>query len=253
MKKCRLRLGTTIWLVGMIGVVSMLFILPSLLVSHPSKLPISVLLCIQLLQSGVLLAVAVWVGATLAPKMGLSAPGMEALAYGNSLSAALRPQLLPGLSGGIVIGLLLVCMSFMIPSELMSSSIVNMNPLLKVLTEVLYGGITEEILLRWGMMTFLLWLLWRLFQRNQNKPSSFLTWMAIISSALLFAIGHLPAAHLLAGHLTTPIVSYVMTGNALAGIVFGFLYKRFGLESAMIAHAGAHLLADIVIYFIRSI
>jgi membrane protease YdiL (CAAX protease family) len=246
-------LGIIIWLVGMIGVVSMLFILPSLLGSHPSKLPVSVLLCLQLLQSGILLMFAVWVGTTLASKMELSSPGMEALAYDNSFSAALRPQILPGLSGGIVIGLLLVCMSFIIPSELRSSSIANINPMLKILTEVLYGGITEEILLRWGMMTFLLWLLCRLFQRNQNKPSSFLMWMAIIGSALLFALGHLPAAHLLAGHLTAPIVVYVMTGNVLAGVVFGFLYKRFGLESAMIAHAGAHLLADVMIYFIRSI
>lgn len=234
----------------MIGTASMLFTLPSLLVNHPSKLPISVLLGIQLLQSGVLLAAAVWVGTAVASKMGLNAPGMEALAQGDSLFSALRPQALPGLKGGVVIGLLLVCMHFMTPSELMSSAIVTINPMLKILTEVLYGGITEEILLRWGTMTLLVWLLWRLFQRNQKKPTPCLIWIAIIGSALLFALGHLPAARLLAGHLTVPIVAYVMTGNLLAGVAFGFLYKRFGLESAMIAHAGAHLLADVMIYFI---
>lgn len=235
----------------MIGIASMLFTLPSLLVNHPSKLPISILLWIQLLQSGVLLAAAVWVGTAVASRMGLNAPGMEALAQGNSFISALRPQVSPGLKGGMLIGLLLVCMNFMTPSELMSSAIVTINPMLKILTEILYGGITEEILLRWGTMTLLVWLLWRLFQRNQKRPTSYLIWIAIIGSALLFALGHLPAARLLAGHLTAPIVAYVMTGNLLAGVAFGFLYKRFGLESAMIAHAGAHLFADVMIYFVH--
>ena len=63
--------------------------------------------------------------------------------------------------------------------------------------------------------------------------------------------GHLPAAHVFAGHLTVSIISYVLVGNTLAGIMFGYLYKRFGLESAMMAHGLAHLIADIGILTIH--
>jgi membrane protease YdiL (CAAX protease family) len=62
---------------------------------------------------------------------------------------------------------------------------------------------------------------------------------------LLFALGHLPAAHVLDGHLTANIVTYIIIGNTLPGIIFGFLYKQYGLEAAMIAHASAHLIKEL--------
>jgi hypothetical protein len=43
--------------------------------------------------------------------------------------------------------------------------------------------------------------------------------------------------------LSASVVAYVVGGNAAAGILFGFLFWRHGLESAMIAHATAHVLA----------
>ena len=247
--KYNLRLAVVIWLFGMFGVVPLILLLPSMFAGH--QLPVSFLVfsLIQLLQSGILVAMAAFIGVKLAPKVGLHSPVLEALTNWQPLMLVLRPQVVPGLIGGIVVGVLLIGMSYVTPHELTIAAQTNLNPWLKVITEVLYGGITEEILLRWGIMTLLLWLLWRFIQHNQQSPSSMLIWIAIMGSSLFFAIGHLPAALNLAGYLTPNIIAYVITGNASAGIVFGFLYQRFGLESAIIAHAGAHIIADIVSLF----
>lgn len=243
----KMRLGFTMWLIGMVGVLSLLFILPALLRNQPISLPIWVVYLIQLVQSGIILAVAVWVGVAFAHKVNLFSPCIEALVTKKSFFEKLHPQLGPACLGGFIVGVLLIGMSFVTPHELLSVVTKDINPILKIFTEVLYGGVTEEILLRWGVMTLILWLLWRLIQANENIPSSNLVWIAIIASSLLFSLAHLPAAYILAGHLTFSIFAYVVVGNTVAGIMFGFLYQRFGLESAMIAHALAHLVADAII------
>jgi membrane protease YdiL (CAAX protease family) len=113
---------------------------------------------------------------------------------------------------------------------------------------ILSGGLTEEVLLRWGVMTLLIWMLWRLFQRDGDSPRGIFFVAAIVVSALVFAAGHLPIASLLAGGLTLPIVLYVIIANVIFGIVAGFLYWRRGLESAMLAHMCAHVVLITAIY-----
>lgn len=107
---------------------------------------------------------------------------------------------------------------------------------------LLYGGITEELLLRWGLMSALLWLFWRLLQHGSGRPSMLSVALAVVAAALLFGLGHLPAAQALTGGLTLPIVAYVVGANAVFGVLAGWLFWRFGLEAAMLAHATAHLL-----------
>ena len=108
---------------------------------------------------------------------------------------------------------------------------------------ILYGGFTEEILLRWGFMTTLVWLAWRILQRRRGAPRTLYVWLAIVASALVFGAGHLPAASVLIGTLTANIVLFVVAANTVFGILFGYLYWRYGLEAAMIAHGTAHVVA----------
>jgi membrane protease YdiL (CAAX protease family) len=65
---------------------------------------------------------------------------------------------------------------------------------------------------------------------------------AIVFSAVLFGVGHLSAAAaFLAGNLTAPVVVFVIVGNSVPGVMFGYLYWRHGIEAAMMAHAAAHV------------
>ena len=100
---------------------------------------------------------------------------------------------------------------------------------------MLYGGVTEELLLRWGIMTALVWLSWRVLQRRQGAVHAGYVWLAILVSALLFAAGHLPAAAALIDVLDASVVAFVIGWNAAFGLLFGYLFWRYGLESAMLA------------------
>lgn len=104
-----------------------------------------------------------------------------------------------------------------------------------------YGGITEELLLRFGMLTTVAWvaLRWLKFRRV-----SALTAAALIS-ALFFAAGHLPALTAMGVGLTPDTVIYVLAWNTAFGVVAGALYCRYSLESAILAHIFAHAFAYI--------
>jgi membrane protease YdiL (CAAX protease family) len=117
---------------------------------------------------------------------------------------------------------------------------------LVLLARVLYGGITEELFVRWGLMTVLVWFLWRFWQGMVNQPSIGLVWVAIVTSALIFGFSHLPAASALIAHLSVPLAAYIVIANATFGLIAGYLYWCYGLESAILAHASAHLVAFVL-------
>ena len=114
-----------------------------------------------------------------------------------------------------------------------------------LLARMFYGGITEEVLLRWGMMTALTWLTWRLLQRREEVVRPAYVRLAIVLSSLVFGLGHLPVAHFLLGGFTPSTLFWVIGVNTTFGLLFGWLYWRRGLESAMLAHALTHLVSHL--------
>jgi membrane protease YdiL (CAAX protease family) len=238
----RLRLGLLLWIAGMLGVVVVTFtMLPQLLGELTLPAPLWAISLASLAQSAVLLALAVWAGVALAPKVGLGAPAFEAAVTSRSIASALRPQLLPGLVAGVLGGIGLFAVGgYASPAALAE---VEQRFALPILGRVLYGGITEEVLLRWGLMTALVWLAWRFLQGRTGTPRAAYVWLAIVVSALLFGAGHLPAAAMLIGHLTTELVLFVVGVNTAFGVLFGWLFWRYGLEAAIIAHGIAHLVS----------
>ncbi len=247
------RLFLVLWLAGIAGVLSFLFVditavvmaLPVPEGTPPPELPPPALLKLAaIIQPAVLTSLAVAIGMWLAPKIGLHSPAAEAFADQKPVWPALKPQLMPGIAAGIACGIAIVA-AWVVAKPLMPAEFVTraleFNKFLPHAVRILYGGFTEEILLRWGVMTFLVWLLWRLFQRGRGEVHEASVIIAIVLSAIVFGAGHLPIASALAGGLTLPVVIYVLVANSLFGIVAGFLYWRRGLEAAMLAHMFAHV------------
>jgi membrane protease YdiL (CAAX protease family) len=223
----------------MLGVVILTTtVLPQLLAETILPAPMWVISLAGLAQSALLVALATWAGVALAPAVGLRAPAFEAGVAGRAIAPALKPQLLPGIIAGLVGGLLLFAVNRNAPAALAAVQERFSPPFL---ARVLYGGITEELLLRWGVMTAFVWLAWRFLQHRRGAPRVTYIWLAIVVSAFLFGVGHLPAASALVGPLDVNVVVFVIGANAVFGLVFGYLFWRFGLESAMIAHALAHV------------
>ncbi len=246
------RLFLILWLAGIIGVLSFLLIDLSALIAalpvqpgDPDEMPHPALLKLaSVFQPAVLTTIAVLVGVLLAGRVGLHSPAAEAWAKGEDPIEPLRRQIVPGIVAGIAGGAA-IALSWVISKPFLSAEFIDraegFNKLVPHAVRLLYGGFTEEILLRWGFMTFLVWASWRLFQKGTGEPKPVYFVAAIILSSLLFGIGHLPIASLLNNGLDLPIAVYVIAANSIFGIIAGFLYWRRGLESAIIAHMFAHI------------
>jgi hypothetical protein len=105
----RLRLGVVLWLAGMVGIVVLsVTVLPQLLEKAPRTVPLGAAIAASVLQSGVLLALAVWVGVALSRSLGLGAPAIEAALSGTGVWPVIKRQLIPatvvGLFGYIIVG-----------------------------------------------------------------------------------------------------------------------------------------------------
>ncbi len=106
----------------------------------------------------------------------------------------------------------------------------------------IYGGVNEEVLLRLFLFTLIYLLFGKAIKiRGDNRLS--ILWSVNLLVALLFGMGHLPAAFKLAPPSTFEIFR-VLFLNGIAGVVFGWLYWSKGLWTAI----AAHFVADLVIH-----
>jgi membrane protease YdiL (CAAX protease family) len=244
-RAARWRFLVILLLLGALGVAAVtLQALPQMLSGRPLPLPLAVLQAISAAQSIVLLVMAVYAGWVWAPRVGLSAPLLAHAVWREEPLPPWRPLLTPGLLGGVAVAALLALASTLTPSALSGAALPEaMKAGMPPLARLLYGGLTEEILLRWGFMSLVAGSAWVWVQRRQGALRVGLMWASVVLSALAFALGHLPAAHTMVGHLDAYTVAYVLFFNSAAGVIFGWLYWRKGLEAAMLAHLTAHGLA----------
>ena len=112
-----------------------------------------------------------------------------------------------------------------------------------ILAAVVYGGVIDEVMLRLFFMSLLAFLLQKLFRKGSGTTGLLIA--ANLIAALLFAAAHLPATAVLMG-LTPMIVFRCFLLNGGLGLLFGWLYRKFGLRYAMLAHAGCHVVSKLI-------
>jgi len=96
------------------------------------------------------------------------------------------------------------------------------------------------------MVSLLAWLISRVWKDAEGKPTAGGMWLVIIVASVLFGLGHLPATAQLAP-LTPLLVTRAIILNGVAGLAFGYLYWKRGLESAMLAHFSADILLHVIL------
>lgn len=233
------RLAIALWVLGLPGVIAATALaLPQLLPPGPLPAPLPVIMAAAAIQSSVLLGLSAFGGTAAAPKVQLRSPVLEAWLNRTPAPSESPALLIAGAVGGAVGAMLLFSLGLFTPHALLAAQDGTTLPLI---VRLLYGGITEEVLIRWGLMSVILWSLWRVLQRGHGKPSATLAAASVVLSAVIFGLGHLPAAAAVAGSLDAGIIVYIVTANALFGLVAGYLFWRYGLESAMVAHLLAHM------------
>lgn len=229
-------------LAGAAGVLSLLG-LPVERLAPATPLSPMLLRILTLVQPSLLVGAAIAVGSILAQRVGLAAPLAQAIAERAALWPTLRRQIPPAILGAIACATILIAYQRQIGALLEGE--VGHRMELPLATRLLYGGIAEELITRWGLVSFVAWAIWR-FRGSGQGPGTATYWIAIAVAALIFAVAHLPILYLAAGELPPSLVGAIVAGNAFPGMVFGWLFWRHGLEAAMMAHAGAHLISWMV-------
>jgi hypothetical protein len=234
---------------GLPGVVSLVPLVQQQLTAvdlESAALRVELLVVVALAQSSLLVAASVALGLATAPKLGFTSLVVERIRSGASVWPRLRPQaplaiVLGLVTGGAILAVdaVLLPMSGIDPEAFEAAAL---NPVAQLIMGLLYGGITEELLMRWGLMSLVTWLGWRVLRLRESdgRPKEPLVWFAIGVAALLFGIAHLPA--LAAAVPMTPVlVARTIALNSLGGLVFGWLFWRRSLEAAMVSHASVHI------------
>ncbi|MFZ0564951.1 MAG: CPBP family intramembrane glutamic endopeptidase, partial [Chlamydiales bacterium] len=156
------------------------------------------------------------------------------------IDSSLKRNIFPGVIAGLLVGVAL----YLLDSAWFSSSLLSGThpPIWTGLLASFYGAINEEVLLRLFMLTTVYFLLGKIFKLQPQNHLLFL-WIANVIVAIIFGLGHLPAAF----KLTSPSsfeVFRILLLNGIPGVVFGWLYWTRGLLAAM----AAHFIADLVIH-----
>ena len=237
---------------GLFGVLAVLPMMAEFVASlppdrvPPSEIPLPLIALLALVQNSVVLSIVILIGMVLSARTGVGYPIVEAWATRQPLPP-LKPIVTSGILLGSAAGVALVLIDAIFFVRQLPASILSMLeiPLWKrMLAGVVYGGITEELLMRLFLVSLIAWLLGRWWRNAEGLPETGAFWTAIVIVAIIFGLGHLPATSVMAP-LTPPLVARALALNGIAGIAFGWLYWRRGLESAMIAHATAHLIMQL--------
>ena len=114
-----------------------------------------------------------------------------------------------------------------------------------VIGSVLYGGVIEEVMLRLFGMSLVAFVLWKLFAKNEEKPTVAILMIANVVAAILFAAGHLSATLMMIGN-SPMVIARCFLLNGGFGLLFGYLYRKHGLRYAMLAHGGCHIVSKLI-------
>lgn len=210
------------------------------------EIPLALIVLLAIVQNGILLSVMILVGMILSERIGLGMPLVRAWA-GGERTVNPRAVVLPGILVGAVVGVVLVMIEALFFLKRLPAVMLPIFdiPLWKrLLAGVFYGGITEELLMRLFLLSLVGWLLSKWWKTPEGMPASGAFWIAIVLVAILFGLGHLPATSVVTP-ITPLLVVRTLVLNGIAGVAFGYLYWKHGLEAAMLGHMSAHVVLQI--------
>jgi hypothetical protein len=238
-----------IWALGSIGTLALVPYLLDLLggplgeQARKAGVSLTVVVAAQVVQSIVLLGVCSRIGIWAARRSGLTFPIFDALVARRPIPwhgrAALLTVIAGFVGGALVVGLDAFLFA---PAEAIALS--GSPPgAWKGLLASFYGGISEEILLRLFLLSLLVLAMRRLVlgrDAGEKALPSAAFWTANLVAAIVFGLGHLPATAALAP-LTSTLVVRALVLNGVLALLFGELYRRWGLEMAILAHFSADI------------
>ncbi|MBR5143717.1 MAG: CPBP family intramembrane metalloprotease [Clostridia bacterium] len=112
-----------------------------------------------------------------------------------------------------------------------------------IIASITYGGVVEEVMLRLFFMSLIAFVISRLSKDKTVNDTHII--IANIAAALLFAAGHIPATVQMIG-ISPLIVFRCFLLNGGFGLIFGRMYRKYGIQYAMLTHAGVHIISKLI-------
>jgi membrane protease YdiL (CAAX protease family) len=230
-----------------ICVIATMLVIPYSLEITSSEVKISaIIMILTFAQNLVMFSVVIFLGLLLSKHIKMGLPILQGVLEGKNKTKELKSIILPSVCLGIFAGILIILGSIpfnkLIPelqlSEVSASA-------WKAFLASFYGGIAEEVLLRLFLVSLFVWIIFKIKKTKDGCPTNFGIWLSIILASIIFGLGHLPATSQITA-LTGIVVIRAIVLNGIGGIIFGWLYWKKGLESAMIAHFSADIVLHII-------
>lgn len=177
------------------------------------------------------------IGKLLAKKIGLW----------RELKLEAKPAVVAVISG-LAVGIIMMALEllwFANVSDVIKESYKVLPTISNAIASLIYGGIIEELMIRLFLMSLLALVIWRIFFKGSESVPTKALVIANVVSAILFAAGHLPSTVISIG-ITPVILIRCFLLNGGAGLVFGFLYRKRGIQYAMIAHDFTHVAMKLI-------
>ena len=251
MGKWRMKL---VWLITALNILGVFAVIPYsiALVGDQSQLidiPISAVMVINSTVQVVYMFVLILIGLRLQNRTGLNAALLNGIAYPEQRVHISKKWVLISVAVSLIGSTIVILLDVFVFSPLMGApASQTLSPSWwQGLLASLYGGITEELLLRLFGMTLVVWILARIAKKQEDDIPNGFYYAAIFIVAILFGLGHLPATLQVFGELSTVLVIRALVLNGLLGVWFGYLYWRKGLEYAMIAHLSADIFLHVLL------
>jgi hypothetical protein len=249
-----LRTALVLWLLGLIGAASVIPYVSDVLgpalaqAAQKAHVPVATVLIAQAAQSAVLVGISVFLGLWASRATGFRTPVLDAILTSRGPKANVPAVVVCVLAGAIASAAIIALdLKVFLPSLPAQFTAQAAPASWKGFLASFYGGFTEELMLRLFLLSVLAVGMQALATGGKpgSRPlSSGIFWTANLAAALAFGAGHLPAAAAIAP-LTTMLIVRTIVLNGLAGVVFGALYRRWGLEAAMLAHFTADLVLHV--------
>lgn len=203
--------------------------------SHPVDL--KTILPLQIIQNAIFFAFVIFIGMSLSKRTGLK------ISEGKDFKKYLKSILKISVLLGILAGILIVALDLLFVKLINQASQTLINPpAWQGLLASFYGGINEEILMRFFAMNLVIWI-FSLF--TKGKPTEKGIWASILITSVLFGVGHLPITSTFTS-ITSFVIARAVILNSIAGIIYGWLFWKKGLASSMISHFSTDIVLHVL-------
>ena len=194
---------------------------------------------LPLISAAVLYAAVLYLGLRLGTRYGLGAPILSAWLGGGRVEGVVR-YLVSAAALGAAAAVAVVLAAVVLHTTHIGpgAGIQAELPWASGVPLALFAAVNDELFFRLGAMTGVVWFTTHLLPATDGGPSKYAMWFSVALSALFYEIsdvtplgiaGPADAADVVLTRALQPI-------GIAVGALFGWLYWRRGLESAMVAH-----------------